>query len=127
MATLSSGPHDDAAGVVVREPEAGSASLPRRAIFLLRGSLLRPSPADARIRLGEENKRGKREMIRLLLLAAVVSAIVGATGCIGFGPKNDRLYVAEWKGKKQRPVKLDKSWEYEGEHWEKNVPVDSAQ
>ena len=56
-------------------------------------------------------------MTRALILCASALVMLGAAGC-GVGPQRDRLYVSEWKAKKERPMTIRSNWEYPGEHWE---------
>ena len=61
--------------------------------------------------------------LRLVLGGAAAALFLGAAGC-GVGPINDRLYVSEWKSKRDRPVQIERGWQYEGEQWERAVYVD---
>jgi len=62
---------------------------------------------------------------RVLGVLVGVALLCGALGC-GIGPHKDRLYVSEWKNKKDHPIRLDANWTYPGEHWEHAVYVDST-
>ena len=65
--------------------------------------------------------------VRIALVAlAAATLLVAAAGCVGFGPKNNRLYVSEWRSKKDYPIKVYSEWQYPGEHWEHNVAEDGA-
>lgn len=63
-------------------------------------------------------------MTRYFAGALVAVAVLGAQGCIGIGPKHDRLYVSEWKSKRDHPVQVERDWVYQGEWWEHVVFVD---
>lgn len=55
-------------------------------------------------------------------LLVALGAAVTLGGC--FGPINDRLYVSEWKSKKEHPIPVYRGWTYQGEHWEHVVYED---
>ena len=65
--------------------------------------------------------------VRTALVAlAAGTLLVAGTGCVGFGPKNNRLYPSEWRSKRDSPIRLYTDWTYEGEHWERSVVVEGA-
>jgi hypothetical protein len=63
-------------------------------------------------------------MTRLALsLFAALFGVTALSGCL-VGPVNDRLYVSEWKSKREHPIKVYREWTYQGEPWEHTVVCD---
>jgi hypothetical protein len=61
--------------------------------------------------------------LRYILCGVAAASFLFSSGCL-VGPINNRLYVSEWKSKRDHPVQLEKDWQYEGEYWEHTVIVD---